>query len=94
MKRFMFAVIAVLFAVTVNAAPPPRPSPRSSRPSRATSPSSTTTHKDVACAKCHGEGEPKAIGKMEKDKAHALCQTCHKENKKGPTKCAECHKKA
>jgi hypothetical protein len=30
---------------------------------------------------------------MEKDKAHALCQTCHKDGKKGPTKCVECHAK-
>ncbi len=45
------------------------------------------------CTKCHAT---KAGGKMEgfnKDKAHALCQGCHKEAKKGPTKCAECHKK-
>ena len=56
-------------------------------------------HKDHAgrvagdCTKCHAT---KAGGKIEgfnKEKAHALCQGCHKEMKKGPTKCTECHKK-
>jgi len=45
------------------------------------------------CTKCHAT---KAGGKIEgfnKEKAHALCQGCHKEAQKGPTKCAECHKK-
>jgi DnaJ-class molecular chaperone len=92
MKRFMFAVVAVLFAVTVNAAnAPTEPKILAAKQGNVTF--NHTSHKEVACEKCHGAGEPKALGKMEKDKAHALCQTCHKENKKGPAKCAECHKK-
>jgi len=51
------------------------------------------THAKVACEKCHGPGEPKAIGKMQKETAHPMCQPCHKAEGKGPTKCAECHKK-
>jgi len=92
MKRFMFAVLAVLFAVSVNAAnAPTEPKVLPSKQGNVTF--KHDIHKPVACDKCHGAGEPKALGKMEKDKAHALCQTCHKEGKKGPTKCAECHKK-
>jgi cytochrome c553 len=92
MKRLMFAVLAVLFAVTVNAAnAPTEPKVMPAKQGNVTF--KHDTHKAVACEKCHGAGEPKAIGKMEKEKAHALCQGCHKEEKKGPTKCAECHKK-
>jgi hypothetical protein len=45
------------------------------------------------CTKCHAD---KAGGKIEgfnKDKAHGLCKKCHETEKKGPTKCNECHKK-
>jgi DnaJ-class molecular chaperone len=92
MKRIMFAVAAVLFAVAVQAANAPT-APKVLPAKQGDVTFKHTTHKAVACEKCHGPGEPKAIGKMEKDKAHALCQTCHKENKKGPTKCVECHAK-
>lgn len=44
------------------------------------------------CDQCH-QGTPGKIGKMEKDAAHKMCQECHKAEKKGPQKCAECHKK-
>jgi cytochrome c553 len=43
------------------------------------------------CAKCH-EGEPAKI-EVDKDFGHKTCKTCHKEMKKGPTKCNDCHKK-
>ena len=52
------------------------------------------THTAQKCDVCHGAGTPKALGKLGKEKAHALCQACHKEQGKGPTKCGECHKKA
>jgi hypothetical protein len=52
-----------------------------------------TTHKDVACEKCHPPFAQKAGTKVEKDKAHAACHGCHKEQKKGPQKCVDCHKK-
>ena len=50
------------------------------------------------CKVCHGEGTPAKIA-IDKDKAHALCRTCHaKANKeklseKVSGKCSECHKK-
>jgi predicted CXXCH cytochrome family protein len=59
----------------------------------------TFAHKDHQdrlkgdCTKCHAT---KAGGKIEgfnKDKAHGLCKKCHETEKKGPTKCTECHKK-
>lgn len=92
MKRLMFAVAAVFLAVSVQAANAPA-EPKVLPATQGDVTFKHTTHKPVACEKCHGAGEPKAIGKMEKDKAHALCQTCHKEGKKGPTKCTECHVK-
>lgn len=48
--------------------------------------------KEVACHECHKaqkEGNtPKA-----KDAFHDSCKGCHKKDKKGPTKCNDCHKK-
>ncbi len=40
------------------------------------------------CKSCHGvdTAAPKA-----KDAYHKGCKSCHKELKKGPTKCKECH---
>jgi cytochrome c553 len=40
------------------------------------------------CKSCHGvnDNAPKA-----KNAFHKLCKDCHKESKKGPTKCKECH---
>ena len=53
------------------------------------------THTKVDCTKCHADAKG---GKIEaihnKDKAHGLCVECHKTSAAGPTKCAECHKKA
>ncbi len=41
------------------------------------------------CKSCHdGSKAPKA-----KDAYHKNCKDCHKESKKGPTKCKECHVK-
>lgn len=44
------------------------------------------------CTKCHADAKGGKI-ELNKDKAHALCVDCHKTGAKGPTKCAECHKK-
>ena len=40
------------------------------------------------CKSCHGvdENAPKS-----KDAYHKQCKNCHKEMKKGPIKCKECH---
>ena len=43
------------------------------------------------CAKCH-EGTPAKI-EVDKSFGHKTCKACHKEMKKGPTKCNDCHKK-
>jgi hypothetical protein len=52
----------------------------------------------MKCTQCHAteaggaiEGFNKTVNK---DKAHATCQDCHKKQGKGPQKCADCHKKA
>jgi hypothetical protein len=54
-------------------------------------------HKDAAgaeqkCSKCHGD---KTEGKKlsAKEAFHAQCKDCHVKEKKGPTKCDDCHKK-
>jgi cytochrome c553 len=91
MKRLVL-VAAVLFATAAFAATAPK-EPKVLQAKQGNVTFKHDTHAKVACDKCHGAGEPKAIGKMEKDKAHALCQGCHKAEAKGPQKCAECHKK-
>jgi hypothetical protein len=45
-----------------------------------------------ACTTCHGAGTPGLFG-LDKDKAHALCKDCHKQEGAGPTACTGCHKK-
>lgn len=49
-------------------------------------------HAGKGCKSCH-EGAPGKIADFGKDKAHATCKSCHEKEGKGPTKCAECHKK-
>jgi hypothetical protein len=51
-------------------------------------------HAKVDCKTCHADAKGGKIEGLNKDKAHAMCQDCHKKEAKGPTKCAECHKKA
>jgi hypothetical protein len=44
------------------------------------------------CKKCHEKGPGKIEG-FGKELAHGkACKDCHKEMKKGPTGCKECHK--
>lgn len=43
-----------------------------------------------ACDSCHGAADDGAKLKY-KTAIHKNCQDCHKEMKKGPTKCKECH---
>ena len=93
MKRLMSAVAAVLFAVTVQAANAPA-EPKILKATQGDVTFKHDTHKAVACDKCHATKEGGKIAALAaKDSAHALCQTCHKEGKKGPTKCTECHAK-
>jgi hypothetical protein len=44
------------------------------------------------CDSCHGAKADGAKLKY-KDAIHKNCKGCHKEKKKGPTKCKECHVK-
>lgn len=48
--------------------------------------------KEQGCSKCHGA---KADGKKLdlKEAFHKQCKGCHQKEKKGPTKCDECHPK-
>ncbi|MCJ7500323.1 cytochrome C [bacterium] len=58
----------------------------------------TATGKDDAksCFECHGK-DPKAndpsVSSAKENPFHIRCKGCHNEQKKGPTKCGECHKK-
>lgn len=45
------------------------------------------------CTKCHVTKDGGKIEGFNKDKAHGLCRKCHETEKKGPTKCVDCHKK-
>jgi predicted CXXCH cytochrome family protein len=45
------------------------------------------------CLKCHADKAGGKIAGFSKDKAHGLCKKCHEAEKKGPTKCVDCHKK-
>ena len=49
------------------------------------------------CAECHLDPKDNAPSIREmsltKNPYHKVCVTCHKEQKKGPTACAGCHKK-
>jgi predicted CXXCH cytochrome family protein len=94
-KIFAAIVAALVFSVGVAAAAePPATIVIDNKNGKVTFPHKA--HVDAVkgdCTKCHAT---KAGGKIEgfnKEKAHALCQGCHKEAQKGPTKCAECHKK-
>jgi hypothetical protein len=51
-------------------------------------------HATLKCDDCHAKGVPQKQEPLGKDKAHGVCIECHKAQAKGPTKCAECHKKA
>lgn len=52
----------------------------------------------VPCSSCHLDPEKPEIPSMrqmslKKNPFHIQCINCHKKEGKGPTKCAECHKK-
>lgn len=94
-KLFVALVAAFALAAPAFAAEPPASLTFETKNGKVTFPHKAHADKlGGDCTKCHAT---KAGGKIEgfsKDKAHALCQGCHKAEAKGPTKCAECHKKA
>ncbi len=92
----LFVAVAVAFASNVMAVEAPGPLTLPAKPGAVTF--KHDTHKDLKCTQCHADekgGDIKGIGKdVNKDAAHKVCQECHKTQKKGPQKCADCHKKA
>jgi len=50
---------------------------------------------EKGCFECHGKDAAATDPTSSKkdNPFHALCKECHKEQGKGPTKCADCHKK-
>ncbi len=92
----LFAAVALAFASNAVAAAPTGPITLPAKPGNVTFEHSK--HASVKCTTCHAteaggaiEGFNKTVNK---DKAHATCQECHKKEAKGPQKCADCHKKA
>jgi hypothetical protein len=92
----LFAAVALSFASIATAAEPPADIKLPAKPGAVTF--SHKTHSALKCTQCHktdAGGDIEGIGAdMNKDKAHAACQDCHKKQAKGPQKCADCHKKA
>jgi len=48
--------------------------------------------KQFQCNTCHSEVNPGKIA-WDTATAHAYCRDCHKRTGKGPTACAQCHRK-
>jgi hypothetical protein len=93
----LFVAVAVAFASSAFAAEAPAAAVKlPAKPGAVTF--QHKTHASVKCTECHADEKGGAIegfGKtVNKDKAHAKCQACHKKEAKGPQKCADCHKKA
>jgi hypothetical protein len=93
----LFVAVAVAFASSAFAAEAPAKSiTLPAKPGAVTF--QHKTHAALKCTQCHADekgGTIEGFGKtVNKDKAHAKCQECHKKEAKGPQKCAECHKKA
>ncbi len=93
----LFVAVAVAFASNAFAAEAPAaPIKLPAKPGTVTF--QHKTHAADKCTVCHADEKGGAIdgfGKtVNKDKAHAKCQDCHKKVAKGPQKCADCHKKA
>ncbi len=94
--KTLVAALAIAFATVASAAAPAGPITLPAKPGAVTF--NHKTHASVKCTGCHKDEKGGAIegfGKtVNKDKAHAVCQECHKKEAKGPQKCADCHKKA
>jgi hypothetical protein len=93
MKHLATFVAAVFLSVGIAVAAEPPAKPITLEAKQGTVTFNHATHKDVKCEQCH-KVFPEKVEKVAKDAAHGVCQNCHKEQKKGPQKCAECHKKA
>ena len=98
MKLFapLFVAVALAFATTASATGHTGPIKLPAKPGEVTF--NHKTHAALKCTTCHKDDKGGAIEgfnkTMNKDKAHAACQDCHKKEAKGPQKCGDCHKKA
>ena len=93
MTKYLAALFAALFvAFAAQAAEPPTSITLNAKPGNVTF--KHATHKAQKCDRCHADAKGGKITFETKEKAHGLCVECHKAEKKGPAKCAECHKKA
>ena len=90
MTKLFAALFASAVLVTAAHAAPPESITFDAKAGKVTFPHKA--HGAKGCKTCH-EGAPGKIAGFGKDKAHALCKACHEKEGKGPTKCAECHKK-
>jgi|SRR6516165_4060988 hypothetical protein len=95
----LFVAVAVAFASNAFAAEAPaKPQVLPAKPGNVTFNHKDKGHAALKCTQCHATDEGGAIDgfnkTVNKDKAHAKCQECHKKEAKGPQKCADCHKKA
>ena len=92
----LFVAVAVAFASNAIAAAPAEGIKLPAKPGAVTF--NHKTHAALKCTQCHADekgGKIEGFGaSVNKDKAHAACQDCHKKEAKGPQKCADCHKKA
>jgi len=92
----LFAAFALSFASSAFAAAPAGPITLPAKPGNVTF--QHAKHAALKCTQCHKDDKGGAIEgfnkTVNKDKAHPVCQECHKKEGKGPQKCADCHKKA
>jgi hypothetical protein len=96
MMRLAVALVSVAFATSALAARPEKPIVLPSRTGAVTFQHST--HASLKCTQCHKDDQGGAIEGFRKasskNRAHAACHECHKKERKGPQKCADCHRKA
>jgi len=90
MKK-LAVLAAVLFAFAAAAVDAPK-APVKMEAKQGTVTYDHSKHAALKCDTCH-KGAPGKIAGLNKDNGHKMCQECHKAEKKGPQKCADCHKK-
>ena len=88
----LFATVFVSFAAV--AAEPPTTITLNAKNGNVTFPHKAHIDRGLKCTTCHATDAGGKIEGFGKDKAHATCKACHEKEAKGPTKCADCHKKA
>lgn len=93
-KIFAGIVAALVFSAGVaTAAEPPATIVIENKNGKVTLSHKAHADKLKDCKTCHATDQGGKIPNFNKDAAHNLCRKCHETQKKGPTKCADCHKK-